>query len=192
MASSMLSAEVEAKTIARPAGNGMGNGLFAATNIAMGQEVLRIQKPFAAVLDSPRLQDTCSGCFGIRRLQRNQGSGSGAIHDHGDDDVAELKACTRCQVVRYCDKVCRFHVTFIISLSPPLTFVLFVVAFFFIVSCRHLVCEGCEGKYLSSQTSQGHVSLFFNIRFSFLLMTDIVYISFSLSLFHYNPCGRYT
>jgi SET and MYND domain-containing protein len=123
----MPSAEVEAKTIARPAGNGMGNGLFAATNITMGQEVLRIQKPFAAVLDSPRLQDTCSGCFGIRRLQRNQGSGSGAIHD----DVAELKACTRCQVVRYCDKVCRFHVTFIISLSPPLTFVLFAVVFFY-------------------------------------------------------------
>jgi hypothetical protein len=97
-----MSSEEAGKTVARAAGHGMGNGLFAATNIAMGQEILRIQKPFVAVLDSPRLWDTCSACFGIRRLQRNRG-----LDEGGHDD--DLKACTRCQVVHYCDKVRIFH-----------------------------------------------------------------------------------
>lgn len=85
---------VNTKTIARPAGDGMGHGLFALTDIEMGQEVLSIQKPFVAVLDTPRLQDTCSGCFGTKPQQQQT-----------PEEAVKLKSCTRCQVVRYCDKV---------------------------------------------------------------------------------------
>lgn len=126
-----MSSEEAGKTIARAAGHGMGNGLFAATNIVMGQEILRIQKPFVAVLDSPRLRDTCSACFGIRRLQRNCG-----LDEGGHDDA--LKACTRCQVVRYCDKVRIFHYQPVKS-----SFSLLILVF---ISPRAVIlCEGLEG-----------------------------------------------
>lgn len=73
-----------------PAGNGMGTGLFASSDISTGEDVLRISSPFVAVLDTPRLEDTCSGCFGKRHMVADQ---------------VDLKACTGCQVVKYCDKV---------------------------------------------------------------------------------------
>lgn len=69
---------------------GLGKGLFASTIIKSGEDVLSIQTPFVAVLETPRLSDTCSGCFGKRQL--------------GNEDAA-LKACTGCQVVKYCDRV---------------------------------------------------------------------------------------
>jgi hypothetical protein len=82
----------------------MGNGLFALTDIGTGQDILTIQKPFVAVLDTPRLQDTCSGCLGMKQQQQEQ----------NPEEAVKLKSCTRCQVVRYCDKVgnssgCRLH-----------------------------------------------------------------------------------
>ncbi|KAL1965972.1 hypothetical protein VTN77DRAFT_4912 [Rasamsonia byssochlamydoides] len=89
---------VNCKTTVRAAGNGMGNGLFAATDIEMGQDLLSIQKPFVAVLDTLRLQDTCSGCFGLKQQQQEQKT---------PEEAVKLKSCTRCQVVRYCDKSCQ-------------------------------------------------------------------------------------
>lgn len=68
----------------------MGNGLFATKDIQVGEDVLKINRPFVAVLDTPKLEDTCSGCFGKRQLFYG---------------VTTLKACTRCQIVKYCDKV---------------------------------------------------------------------------------------
>ena len=82
---------VRTKTISSPAPNGMGTGLFASLDIRTGEDILKISSPFVAVLDTPRLTDTCSGCFGKRQ----------AIADQSVD----LKACTGCQVVKYCDKV---------------------------------------------------------------------------------------
>lgn len=80
---------VTTKTVPRPASNGMGNGLFASAHIKTGEDVLHVKVPFLAVLDSPRLQDTCSGCFGKKQL----------------DAGTELKTCTGCRVMKYCDKV---------------------------------------------------------------------------------------
>lgn len=80
---------VTTNTVSRPAPNEMGNGLFASTAIKTGEDVLHVQTPFVVVLDSPRLQDTCSGCFGKRQL----------------DSGTELKACTGCRAVKYCDRV---------------------------------------------------------------------------------------
>lgn len=68
----------------------MGNSLFATKDIKAGEDVLKINRPFVAVLDTPKLEDTCSGCFGKRQLFYG---------------VTTLKACTRCQIVKYCDKV---------------------------------------------------------------------------------------
>lgn len=73
----------------------MGTGLFASSDIHTGEDVLKISSPFVTVLDTPRLDDTCSGCFGKAQ----------AIADQS----AELKACTGCQVVKYCDKVGAFY-----------------------------------------------------------------------------------
>ena len=77
------------RTIPRPAPDGMGNGLFATEAVEVGEDVVHAKIPFVAVLDSPRLDDTCSGCFGRRQME-------------GD---TELKACTGCRVVKYCDRV---------------------------------------------------------------------------------------
>ncbi|GAB1211892.1 hypothetical protein ATERTT37_001016 [Aspergillus terreus] len=74
-----------------PAPDGLGTGLFATENIKPGENILHIQNPFVAVLETQRLTDTCSGCFGKRQLE----SGT------------ELRACTGCQVVKYCDKTCQ-------------------------------------------------------------------------------------
>lgn len=72
-----------------PAPGGLGRGLFASTTIKVGEDVLNITSPFVAVLDTPRLSDTCSGCLG-----------SGPLHHSGP-----LKNCTGCKVVKYCDRV---------------------------------------------------------------------------------------
>ncbi|KAJ5112417.1 Zinc finger MYND-type [Penicillium argentinense] len=82
---------VTTRTVARPSQNGMGNGLFATADIKMGEDVLHAKVPFVAVLDSSRLDDTCSACFGKRQM----------------DFGTELKACTGCRVVRYCDRTCQ-------------------------------------------------------------------------------------
>ncbi|KAJ5890171.1 hypothetical protein N7504_010981 [Penicillium tannophilum] len=83
---------VTTKTVPGPAPNGMGNGLFATEDIKVGGDVVHAQTPFVAVLDSSRLDDTCSGCFGKRQMQEGN---------------ADLKACTGCRVVRYCDRTCQ-------------------------------------------------------------------------------------
>lgn len=75
------------------AADGMGRGLFALSDINTGEDVVRISSPFVAVLNTPQLDDTCSGCLGKRHAFR--------------DKPVDLKACTGCQVVKYCDKVGR-------------------------------------------------------------------------------------
>ena len=78
------------KTVPRPAPDGMGNGLFAVEDIKVGEDVVHAGVPFVAVLDSPRLEDTCAGCFGRKQMGTTG---------------ADLKACTGCRTVRYCDRV---------------------------------------------------------------------------------------
>ncbi|KAJ5347130.1 zinc finger protein [Penicillium brevicompactum] len=91
MASRTALPSVTTKTVPRPAPNGMGNGLFATTDMNPGDTVLHIEAPFVAILDSPRLEDTCAGCFGKRQVETG----------------SELKACTGCRVVKYCDRTCQ-------------------------------------------------------------------------------------
>jgi SET and MYND domain-containing protein len=88
----------------------MGNGLFAKTDIKPGEDVLHIKTPFVAILDSPRLEDTCAGCFGKRQM----------------DTGNELKACTGCRVVKYCDRVSSSLLFGIWNIAVSLLFKLFV------------------------------------------------------------------
>ncbi|KAL4956153.1 hypothetical protein BDW69DRAFT_192654 [Aspergillus filifer] len=74
---------------------GSGRGLFATIDLATCDEILHIQSPFVAVLDTARLDDTCSGCFGRRQLAA------------GPEEQIVPRACTGCQVVKYCDKKCQ-------------------------------------------------------------------------------------
>jgi SET and MYND domain-containing protein len=60
-------------------------------DIPVGGTIMLIQRPFVAVLDTERLPDTCSGCLGQHHCNR--------------DVNVELKACTGCRVVKYCNKV---------------------------------------------------------------------------------------
>ncbi|KNG85894.1 SET and MYND domain protein [Aspergillus nomiae NRRL 13137] len=82
---------VHTKATPGPAPGGLGRGLFASNTIKIGEDVLHITSPFVAVLDTPRLSDTCSGCFGNK-----------PVHHGGS-----LKNCTGCKVVKYCDKECQ-------------------------------------------------------------------------------------
>lgn len=75
-----------------------GNGLFASKDIPAGDLILRVDRPFLAVLDSPLLNDACSNCF-VWVPQ-----GGAAAGGDGRDNVI-LRACTGCKVVRYCGKV---------------------------------------------------------------------------------------
>ncbi|KAI2839093.1 hypothetical protein CBS11350_7797 [Aspergillus niger] len=80
------------KTTPQPAPGGLGRGLFASTDIAVGEEVLHIPVPFVAVLDTEHLGEVCSGCFGQRQLE--------------EEGIA-LKGCRGCGIVKYCDKTCQ-------------------------------------------------------------------------------------
>ncbi|KAI4129171.1 MAG: hypothetical protein LQ347_003884 [Umbilicaria vellea] len=71
-----------------------GNGLFASKDIPAGDLILRVDRPFLAVLDSPLLNDACSNCF-VWVPQ-----GGAAAGGDGRDNVI-LRACTGCKVVRF-------------------------------------------------------------------------------------------
>ncbi|KAE8148046.1 SET and MYND domain protein [Aspergillus avenaceus] len=82
---------VRTKTTPGPAPGGLGRGLFATSTIQSGEDILTVSTPFVAVLDTQRLGDTCSGCLGRSSLEPQD----------------NLRACTACQVVKYCDKTCQ-------------------------------------------------------------------------------------
>ncbi|KAA6409700.1 MAG: hypothetical protein FRX48_06312 [Lasallia pustulata] len=77
-----------------------GNGLFTSEDIAAGELILEIDRPFLAVLDTPRLNDACSNCFVWVPA-------GGTAVDGDDRENVTLRACTGCKVVKYCGKTCQ-------------------------------------------------------------------------------------
>ena len=75
-----------------------GTCLFTSEAIPPGVEIFRIDRPLVSVLDSPRLQDTCSECS--LWLPENG-------HDR-DSQSKRLKNCQACKITKYCCKVCLF------------------------------------------------------------------------------------
>jgi SET and MYND domain-containing protein len=71
----------------------IGRGLFASADFDTGDDILHIQTPFLAILNTEKLDDTCAGCFGKRYF--------GKTHEE-----IQLRYCSSCQVPKYCDKVC--------------------------------------------------------------------------------------
>ena len=68
-----------------------GRGLFANENYFAGYALLEVERSLIAVLDKPRVEDTCSRCF------------SGA----GITQVTKVNWCTGCKKVKYCSKRCQ-------------------------------------------------------------------------------------
>lgn len=85
----------DVKATPKPA-PGAGTGLFAPCDLATGSNVFAIPTSFATVLDTARLEDTCSNCFGTRAIKAE------AV---GNQEHGSVKICTGCRTVRYCDKV---------------------------------------------------------------------------------------
>lgn len=74
-----------------------GRGLFATTDIKTpGTHLCELTADFATVLDVPRLEDTCSGCFNVKRYENGEPD---------DDEDVKLRLCAGCRVVRYCSSV---------------------------------------------------------------------------------------
>lgn len=96
------------KTQIQPAPDGLGNGLFTTSEVAPGEQVVLIKRPFVAVLDTPRLKDSCCGCFTIV----DDTSVSSTNGQENEDWSSSLKTCTGCKVVKYCNKVCLNSISF--------------------------------------------------------------------------------
>ncbi|KAL2857660.1 SET and MYND domain protein [Aspergillus pseudodeflectus] len=72
----------------------IGRGLFAVADFDTGDDLLHIQTPFLAVLNTERLGDTCAGCFGKRQFEKTS-------------QEIQLRYCSGCQIPKYCDRTCQ-------------------------------------------------------------------------------------
>ncbi|KAF2146566.1 uncharacterized protein K452DRAFT_282748 [Aplosporella prunicola CBS 121167] len=71
-----------------------GNGLFAKKAIDTGGLIFSIPRPLVAALDTSRLLDTCANCFACNDMI-------------GSSEGLDLKACTGCNIVKFCGKACQ-------------------------------------------------------------------------------------
>ncbi|KAJ0421803.1 SET and MYND domain protein [Aspergillus carlsbadensis] len=74
----------------------IGRGLFATADFNTGGDILHIQTPFLAVLNTERLEDTCAGCFGKKHFEKA-------------GQEIQLKYCSSCHVPKYCSKACQIE-----------------------------------------------------------------------------------
>ena len=80
--------------------SGQGNGLVAARDISPPNQLLFVRQPLMVALDNARLQDTCYQCL------RPSVSEQSHFLPRGSEDL-NLKACTGCQIVKFCDRTCQ-------------------------------------------------------------------------------------
>lgn len=80
-----------------------GRGLSTKATVAAGKEILEIERPLAAALNTSHLRDTCDNCY-IWVPSSSQGRGS--LSSSSGVEV-KLKDCLGCKVVRYCSRVRR-------------------------------------------------------------------------------------
>jgi SET and MYND domain-containing protein len=89
-----------ARTEVRPAkqdGISIGFGVFATTDIVKGADVLILDQPPIALVEEKQLKNICSGCYDTSQGRSIDNRRPGLV-----------KACVRCKVVSYCDKVLLF------------------------------------------------------------------------------------
>jgi hypothetical protein len=76
-----------------------GRGLFATCPIEGGDVLIELERPLIAVLDRPRIEDTCSWCFSWTELPVLSGAGV--------NQALKVNWCTGCRKVKYCSKRCQ-------------------------------------------------------------------------------------
>lgn len=93
-----------------------GNGLFATRSLPAGELVLQLKRPLVGVLDTPRLEDTCSNCFAWS--SDSDGNDMQLVLGNSTAVTATttVNACVGCRKVKYCSKVCMLT---IVSQMPP-------------------------------------------------------------------------
>ena len=116
-----------------------GRGLFSTESVGAGQEILRVERPLLASLDTPHLKDTCNNCFiwiseTVQPLNNSLTVWQGA---EAGQQVKPLKACLGCKVVSYCSKVG--------SSSKPQSF-LFAGSVFSFISIETVLSGRRSGK----------------------------------------------
>lgn len=74
---------------------GRGNGLFAASDLHVRSKVIFVARPLLMVLDTAELKARCDYCLK---------SPSDSITPESAD-IAMLKRCTGCNILRFCDRV---------------------------------------------------------------------------------------
>ena len=80
-----------------------GRSLFTSEEVPAAIEILRIDSPLVAVLDSSHLQDTCACCFSC--LPNIISHREGLPENPQNQERRRLKSCLGCKAVRYCSKV---------------------------------------------------------------------------------------
>ena len=78
--------------------SGRGNGLVAARTISPRDQVLFVRRPLMIALDTARVQDTCYQCLRCASDHTNLVRTA--------SDIFDLKACTGCKSVKFCDRTC--------------------------------------------------------------------------------------
>lgn len=76
-----------------------GRGLFATKPHQSGEVLLAVDRPLIAVLDRPRIEDTCAWCFSWTELPVLSGAGV--------NQASKVNWCTGCKKVKYCSKQCQ-------------------------------------------------------------------------------------
>jgi SET and MYND domain-containing protein len=96
-APAFLMAEVDATEVKKSSLGGRGR--FATKDQAPGDVLLSLDRPLIAVLDRPRIADTCSWCFSWTELPVLSGA--------GPNQVTKVNFCVGCKKVKYCSKRCQ-------------------------------------------------------------------------------------
>ena len=89
----LLDAGVEKRAI-----GDRGNGLFAGREFSAQEQIVFIQQPLISALEAAQLQRTCYTCFRSDDTQ---------IESTNDSSTVNLKTCTGCRLVRFCNKNCQ-------------------------------------------------------------------------------------
>lgn len=77
-----------------------GSGLFALKTIPAGSLVFSLTRPLIAVLDIPRLANTCSNCFEYEIPPS-------PLPSENHPPEITVKACTGCKTLKFCSKRCQ-------------------------------------------------------------------------------------
>lgn len=80
--------------------HGRGHGLFATRDFVPREQILFIKTPLISALETSQLQTTCYACL-------RSGEAQTISNTSNETEGIELKTCTGCRTVRFCNKACQ-------------------------------------------------------------------------------------